>query len=97
MTPFEASSPSNKSDVLKNLYSNIKPTNSINKFNVGDRVRITRYKKHFEKGYTPKWTKEIFVINEVNSTNPITYKLKDLADEQILGSFYTEELQKTKF
>jgi transposase InsO family protein len=97
MTPFEALNPENTSTVLNNLYSNIKPITTTNKFKVGDRVRITKYKKHFEKGYTPKWTKEIFIVEEVNNTNPITYKLKDLNDEPILGSFYTEELQKTNF
>ena len=82
---------------MDNLYSNIKPTTTTKKIKVGDRVGITKYKKYFEKGYTPKWTKEIFIVEEVNNTNPITYKLKDLNDEPILGSFYAQELQKTKF
>lgn len=97
MTPFEALNPENTSTVLNNLYSNIEPITTTNKFKVGDRVRITKYKNIFEKGYTPKWTKEIFIVEKVNNTNPITYKLKDLNDEPILGSFYAEELQKTKF
>jgi len=66
-------------------------------FKAGDRVRIYRYKRTFEKGYKPNWTKEIFVVDEVNKTIPITYKLKDLEGEPILGSFYKEELSKTKF
>ena len=97
MSPFEASDPQNKDKVLNNLYSDIKPTKSKPKFKVGDRVRIQKYKTIFEKGYTPKWTKEIFVVETVNKTSPITYKIKDLNEEPILGSFYTEELQKTKF
>jgi hypothetical protein len=95
MTPFEASDPKNKDTVLNNLYSSIKPALSKPKFKVGDRVRITKYKNIFEKGYTAKWTKEIFVIEKVVQTNPLTYKIKDLSEEPILGSFYTEELQKT--
>ena len=51
----------------------------------------------FEKGYKRNWTKEIFVVDEVNKTIPITYKIKDLEGEPILGSFYKEELSKTKF
>ena len=36
------------------------------KFAVGDKVRISKYKrKVFDKGYTPNWTEEIFV-NEQN-------------------------------
>lgn len=97
MTPFEALNPENTSTVLNNLYSDIEPITTTKKFKVGDRVRITKYKNIFEKGYTPKWTKEIFVVEKINNTNPITYKLKDLNNEPILGSFYTEELQKTKF
>ena len=46
----------------------------------------------------PRWTKEIFVIDEIMMTNTITYKIKDLNGEPILGSFYIQELQKkTKF
>ena len=33
------------------------------KFNVGDRVRTTKYKNFFSKGYTKNWSKEIFVID----------------------------------
>ena len=64
---------------------------------VGDRVRIYKYKKHFEKGYETNWTREIFVIDKIINTNPITYKIKDLNDEEITGSFYTNELNKSLF
>jgi len=97
MTPFQATDPENKCTVLNNLYSRIQPLSSKPTLNVGDRVRIQKYKNIFEKGYTPEWTKEIFVVDKVNNTNPITYKIKDLSEEPILGSFYAEELQKTKF
>ena len=98
MTPFQASDPENREKVLRNLYSDIKSVKRRKpQFIVGDRVRIYRYKRTFEKGYKPNWTKEIFIVDEVNKTNPITYKLKDLEGEPILGSFYKEELSKTKF
>ena len=35
------------------------------KFKVGDRVRISKYKNMFAKGYTPKWSEEVFVIKNV--------------------------------
>ena len=66
------------------------------KFNVRDRVRISKFKNIFAKGYTPNWSKEIFIVNKVNDTVPWTYSLKDLNSEKILGSFYDKELQKTK-
>ena len=65
-------------------------------FNVGDRVRISKFKNIFAKGYTPNWSREIFIINKIDDTVLYTYNLKDLSDEEILGSFYDRELQKTK-
>ena len=67
-----------------------------NRFKVGDRVRISKFKNIFAKGYTPNWNKEIFIVDKINDTVPYTYNLKDLNDEEIMGSFYDRELQKTK-
>jgi len=58
MTPFQATDPENQSTILINLYSYIQPLSSKPTLNVGDRVRIQKYKHIFEKGYTPKWTKK---------------------------------------
>ena len=65
------------------------------RFKVGDRVRISKFKNIFAKGYTPNWSKEIFIVNKINDTVPYTYNLKDLNDEEIIGSFYDRELQKS--
>ena len=43
------------------------------RFKVGDRVRISRYKNIFAKGYTPNWSKEIFIVDKINDTVPYTY------------------------
>ena len=64
------------------------------RFKVGDRVRISKFKNIFAKGYTPNWSTEIFIVN--NDTVTYTYNLKDLNDEEIIGSFYDRELQKTR-
>ena len=61
------------------------------RYNVGDRVRISKFKNIF-----PNWSREIFIINKINDTVPYTYNLKDLNGEEIIGSFYDRELQKTK-
>ena len=66
------------------------------RFKVGDRVRISKFKNIFAKGYTPNWRKEIFTVDKIDDTVPYTYNLKDLNDEEIIGSFYDRELQKTK-
>ena len=65
------------------------------KFQIGEKVRISKFKKTFEKGFTPNWTEEIFVVDKIIYTHPITYKLVDLSGEEITGSFYEEEMQKT--
>ena len=46
------------------------------------------------KGYTPNWSEEVFVIKEVN-TIPWTYAINVLNGEEIIGTFYEKELQKT--
>ena len=65
------------------------------RFKVGDRVRISKFKNIFAKGYTPNWSKEIFIVNKINDTVPYTYNIKDLNDEEIIGSFYDRELKKS--
>ena len=65
------------------------------RFKVGDRVKISKFKNIFAKGYTTNWSKEIFIVNKVHDTVPYTYNLKDLNDEEIIGGFYDKELQKT--
>jgi len=96
MTPIEASKKKNEGIVYYNLYGDIKHLNSKPKFKVGDTVRISKHKrKTFDKGYTPNWTEEIFLINKVLNTRPYTYKIQDLNGETIFGSFYEKELLKT--
>ena len=91
MPPTDASKPENQGIVYFNLY-NSKRKNVSGKYKVGDQVRVSKYKRHFEKGYTPNWTEEIFVIHKIIKTNPITYQVKDLNGENISGSFYEQEL-----
>ena len=65
------------------------------RFKVGDRVRISKFKDIFAKGYAPNWSSEIFIVDKINDTVSYTYNLKDLNDEEIIGSFYDKELQNT--
>ena len=66
-----------------------------NRFKVGDRVRRSKFKNIFAKGYTPNWSKEILIVDKINDTVPYTYNIKDLNGEEIIGSFYDRELQKS--
>ena len=65
------------------------------KFKVGDHARISKYKNVFVKDYAPNWSEEVLVVNKVQNTVPWTYLINDLNGEEIMGSFYEKELQKT--
>ena len=75
-----------------NEYSNKKDP----KFKVDDRVRISKYKNIFAKGYTQNWSEEVFVIRRINNTVPWTYVITELNGEPLAGSFYEKELKKKK-
>ena len=65
------------------------------KFQVGDHVRTSKYKKFFAKGYTSNWSEEGLVIKEIKNTVQWTYIIKYLNGGQIIGTFYEKDLQKT--
>ena len=65
------------------------------KFKVGDNVRTSKYKTIFSKDYVPNWSEEVFVITKVKNTLSSTYVISDLNGEEIVGTFYQKELQKT--
>ena len=96
MTPVKASLKENEMKVLQNIINKRKVTAKTKaKFNVGNKVRMSRTKALFEKGYLPNWSEETYIVAEVRKTNPITYIIKDSLGEVIEGIFYNEELQKT--
>ena len=84
-------------DVKDNTYIDFKKevNDKDPKFKVGDYVRISKCKNIFAKGYTPNWSEEVFVIKKVKNTVPWTYVINDLNGEEIIGTFYEKELQKT--
>ena len=96
MTPVKASKKENELTVWRNLYPEHLEIHDIKlKFSVGDKLRISKKKKTVEKGYTTRWTEEIFTIVEVKRTSPVTYKIAHLNGEEIKGTFYEPELQNT--
>ena len=84
-------------DVKSSTYSD--SSKEINdkdpKFKIGDIVRKSKYQNIFAKGYTPNWHEEDFVIKKVKNTVSWTYVINDLHREEIIGTFYETELQKT--
>ena len=85
-------------DVKDNSYIDFK--NEVNdkdpKFKDGDRVRISKCKNIFAKEYTQNWSEEVFVVSKIKNIVPWTYVIHDLNGEEIIGTFYGKELQKTK-
>ena len=89
---------------IKMKYVNVKPNTYIDssqeindedpKFKIGDIVRISKYKNIFGKGYTSDCSEEVFVIKKVKNTVSRTYAINDLNVEEILGTFYRNELQR---
>ena len=61
---------------------------------MSDHVGISRYKNIFAN-ITPNWSEEIFIIKKTKNTVPWTYVISDLNGEEIVGSFYEKELQKS--
>ena len=77
-------------NIFFNSLPNLKKTI---KFSNGDRVRILIKKNQFAKEFEKSWSEEIFKIKRIQNTNPTTYLIEDLDGEDIIGGFYTEELQ----
>ena len=86
MTTKEARKPENYGKAYFHLYGDLGSAGAKPAFAVGDRVRISKYKrKTFDKGYTPNWTEEVFTIDKIQMTHPITYKIRDQNGEEIQG------------
>ena len=84
-------------DIKGNTYIGFKKevNDKNHKFKVGVHVRISKCKNIFAKGYMPNWSEEIFIIKKIKNTIPWTYVLNGLNGEEIIGTFYENELQKT--
>ena len=95
MTPKEASRKENEIKVWRNLYPEFGGKTLTHKFLIGDNVRIIKKQITFDKGYTQRWPEEVFKISKIQLSIPVTYKITDYNGEDIQGSFYEQELQKT--
>ena len=84
-------------DVKDNTYIGFKKDINYKdpKFKVGDHVRISKFKNIFAKGYMPNWSEDVFVFKKIKNTVPWTYVINDLNGDEIIGTFYENELQGT--
>ena len=58
-------------------------------------LEFQNIKKILLKDITPNWSEDVFVVSKIKNTVPWTYVINDLSGEEITGSFYEKELQKT--
>ena len=84
-------------DFISDFYAEYNEDSNVTKpkFEVGDHVRISKYKNIFAKWYTQNWSEEIFVVNRIKNTVPWTYLISDLNVEPIIGSFYEKRIAKS--
>lgn len=80
--------------LLENVYRVDNKIVTKTKFKLGDFVRVSKYKKIFEKSYTPNYSTEIFKIIKIHTKFPELYYLTDYLGEKIHGGFYRQELTK---
>ena len=85
MTPFE----DNNQPIDPPTFVN-KPKQP--KFQVGDYVRVPDKRNLYSKGYTTNWNRELFKIQKINNTNPVTYGLVDENNELRERKHYEQEL-----
>ena len=84
-------------DVTSDSYAEYNEDSNLTKpkFKVGDHVSILKQENIFATEYTQNWSEEVFVVSKIKNTVPWTYVVSDLNGEEISGSFYEKELQKT--
>ncbi|XP_006824452.1 uncharacterized protein LOC100373596 [Saccoglossus kowalevskii] len=87
-----------KQKKVRNLLSGDLSTEKKGKKNtsykLGDRVRTSRTKHVFKKGYLPNWTEKVFTVVGRLNTHPLVYNISDYNGEMLEGTFYKDDLQK---
>jgi len=84
----------NEQTIRRRIYGPLEQPEIKFKLSVGDKVRVSKYRGPFKKGYLPNFTEEIFIVTDRSATRPPTYTIKDLGSEPVLGIYYEQELAK---
>ena len=97
MTPAQAEKPGQAHAIRRmqeKRYAKVKRIKP--KFSIGQAVRISKFKDHFDRGFTQQFQEEIYKIKSISTRLPIpTYELQTLdEDETLIGNFYANELTK---
>jgi hypothetical protein len=83
LTPSEAGEPKNREKVLMQLELKRKTTHSDPPLKVGDKVKIYKKKKTFDKERVPVWSPEIYTITEI-----VDYPMNPHKEEQLPQKLY---------
>lgn len=86
MKPVEVNN-KNEKGLLNSVY-NYNISNSVSKFEINDRVRLSSIVDVYRNKLKTNWSKEIFIVEKVFISNVNYYKIKDVE-----GTIYEEELQ----
>lgn len=86
----------NEADVWNRMYAKRfkKKRSSKPSFRVGDRVRLNKKYRTFQKSYLPGWTEEVFIVRDVRRVPIPTYKIQEWDGTPVEGTFYGPDLQK---
>ena len=93
LTPEQASKQDNVAKVEAKMPQLGKVMVPLYKLNTW--VRVLKMKGRFEKGYTPKWSEEIFKIVRIDLNQPLLYHVQDVQGDDIQGGFYENEVQQS--
>ena len=98
MSPLEAEKAKN-APILRQIYfekyrkADLKTQKP--KFSEGDSVRIFNERGTFHRGYMEDFSEEIFIISKVMTNLPVPrYRLKEYNGDEIVGSFFQDEIVK---
>ena len=84
----------NQRQVWQRLYGKRLARRVRPKWKAGDRVRLQKQHRPFEKGYLPGWTEEVFLIDRAVPGPVATYKIKEWDGTPVKGTFYEQDVQK---
>ena len=99
MSPAEAEKPGRASAIRRSQEKHYAKVKRIKpRFKTGQTVRISKFKDHFDRGFTQQFQEEIFKIKSISTRLPIpTYELQTLdGNETLIGNFYANELTKVE-
>lgn len=69
----------------------------ISKFQINNKIWVSKVKKVFDRRYTPNWSIEIFTVAKVCKTNPVTHHFKNYQDQSVSDGFYEHDLLKVEY